>query len=368
MKTNEKFLPVTLVCLMLLVFAACKKKGDTPKEIPVEPTSNLPYNYKNSKLAAGKRFDAATVYTTSDLETVTGTYGSNKDYQGKNVTLDFTFIAPKKSIDTLAKRPFVMLMHGGGFLQGSYTSLEATARSFGVRGYAAATIEYRLGFNLGAIPCVMGDSLEVLKAVYRATQDANAAMRYFVKNADALGIDTAQIYLFGSSAGNVISTSMLYNSQAFYDSKLTNLQTTMGRLDNASNTISETFKIKGELSVTGYGLMDKTFINSTNARPAFYMQGSNDTTLPINYGPAFQCTLGNYGHTNGSNIASGILQKLKFPYEQYVADGAEHDISGTYDGVFYVSRMAAFIKRLWKGDYRQITYKDKVQTKNEKIQ
>jgi len=353
------------LCAAILFVYSCKKSQRIESDTKIEPT--LPYHYKNSILGAGKRFDGDAVFTTSQLETITDSYGSNRNYLNANTVLDFTFIAPIKAIDTLKKRPFIMLMHGGGFVSGSYTSLEAVARSFAVRGYAAATIEYRLGFNPGAIPCLTGDSLEVLKAVYRATQDANAAMRYFVKNADTYGIDTAQLYVFGSSAGNVISTSMLYNSQTFYDSKIANLQTNLGALTTASNAIVANFNIKAELSVTGYGLFDKTFITPAKARPAFYMQGSIDATLPLNYGPVFNCPLGTYGHTYGSAVAADLLGKLKFPYEHYVDEGADHDISAHYPSTYYIPKMAAFLKRLWKGEYKQLAYKTFTPTKNETL-
>lgn len=367
-----KKLKLSQLCLALLlsIFTltnGCKKKNNNENE-PEPALSLLPYNYANVSLAAGRRFDADAFFTTSEVETIKGTYGNNRDYKQVNTVLDFTFMAPVKATDPLKKRPFVLLMHGGGFLSGSYTSLEALARSFAVRGYAAATIEYRLGFDLGTIPCVNGNQLEVLKAVYRATQDANAAMRYFVKNAELYGIDTDQLILFGSSAGNVISTSMIYNTQTFYDGKLANIQATLGSINAASNDITASFDIKAELTVTGYGLFEKELITATNARPAFYMQGNQDTTLPFNYGPAFSCPLGTYGSTYGSNIAYGLLEKLKFPYEHYVADGAEHDISAIYPSTFYVPKMAAFMKRLWKGDYRYMAYKGQIQTKNEKIQ
>lgn len=360
---RQLYILAILVLTSQLVYG---RQVKTPKDIQdavaflqtdcPDSLKTLPYNYKNDYLAAGNRFDSVAVFSIEQLDTIKGVYGLNTDYKKVTHTLPFTFYAPKKSLDTMSKRPFIMLIHGGGFINGSHTSLEAVARSFAVRGYAAATIGYRKGFKLGAIPCLMGDSVELLKAVYRATQDANAAMRYFVAHADTLGIDTDQLFLFGSSAGSVTTTSMIYYPQSFFDAQIPNLQATLGALHNASNAIEADFQIQAELTTSGYALLDREQMTVENSKPAFYMQGSRDPTLPIRYGPVLRCPIGKYGHSYGSSAAKEILKGLKYPYEQYIDEGAEHSLSAHYPSTFYVKRMTSFIKRLWKADYRFIAY------------
>jgi hypothetical protein len=371
----------TSICgllVALLFVVACKKldnsiigaenlKKTLDESLPVQ-TLAVPYNFKNARLANGTRFDSTSVFTVLQLEEVSGNYGSNKDYQGVTKQLPFYFYAPLKTLDTLDKRPFIMLIHGGGFLNGSYTDLQAVARSFAARGYAAATIEYRQGFNIGSIPCVTTDSLQVLKAVYRATQDANAAMRYFVANANTLGIDVTQLYVMGSSAGAVTTASMLYCPQSFFNAKLSNLEATMGTLNNATNTLTNTFTIKAELTTTGYGFFRKSHITSTNCKPSFYMQGSEDDTLPLEYGEAFQCPTGKFGHTYGSNPAKRLIKLNRYPYEQYIDQGASHSVSAHYPSTFYVKKMSSFVKRLWKGDYRYKEFSTFTPTLNQVIQ
>ena len=356
-----------LPCLMLMIaLGACKKKPAVQVD-PIPVTPSLPYNYANAYLAAGNRFDSNAVFTTTQLDTINGTYGSNKTNLNVTQTLPFSFYAPKKALDTMQKRPFIMLIHGGGFISGSYTSLQSIARSFAVRGYAAATIEYRQGWNPGTVPCLQGDSIEVLKAVYRATQDARAAMRYFVANAATFGIDTAQLFLFGSSAGSVTSTAVLYYEQPFFETIIPNLQTTLGGLNTATNTLTNPFRIQAEITTSGYVLLNRNAITAANCRPALYMQGSVDATLPPTYGPAFQCPLGTYGKTWGSLTAKEIVKNLKYPYEHYLDVGADHDVSTDYPSTFYIKRITSFIKRLWKADYRQIEYSTFTQTQNIKL-
>jgi len=359
--------PRWLLGITVLLTALACKKSENNKDTVVVPAPSLPYNYANPYLAAGNRFDSNAVFTTTQLDTINGTYGSNKTNLNATQALQFSFYAPKKTLDTMQKRPFIMLIHGGGFISGNYTSLQAVARSFAVRGYAAAAIEYRQGWNSGTVPCVQGDSVEVLKAVYRATQDARAAMRYFVANATTLGIDTAQLFLFGSSAGSVTSTAVLYYEQPFFETIIPNLQATLGGLNTATNTLTNPFRIQAEITTSGYGLLSRNAITATNCKPVLYMQGSVDATLPPTYGPAFQCPLGTYGKTWGSLTAKEIVKDLQYPYEHYLDIGADHDVSTDYPSTFYMKRMTSFIKRLWKADYRQIEYSTFSQTQNVKL-
>ena len=98
--------------------------------------------------------------------------------------------------DTLEKRPLILHQFGGGFLIGWRTEpvIPQMAEMYAKRGFVFATIDYRLGFN----PL---DSQSAERAVYRATQDLRAALRFLVDNADTYGIDTSAIFLTGTSAG-----------------------------------------------------------------------------------------------------------------------------------------------------------------------
>ena len=115
-----------------------------------------------------------------------------------------------------------VLIHGGGFIGGSYRAPEITglATRMASRGYVVASIQYRMGMHLkpynptttcgfGAVtmsPCAYAlDSAEFSRAEYRAQQDAKGAIR-FMKNRNALDSTcTSNVFLMGHSAGAITS-------------------------------------------------------------------------------------------------------------------------------------------------------------------
>ena len=103
------------------------------------------------------------------------TYGSNTTFSGANNSLKLDFYEPTG--DTELNRPLIIWVHGGSFLGGSKTDPDMTALSqrFARKGYACASIDYRLGF----FPI---DSANAVKAVVRAVQDLKAAIRFFYKD------------------------------------------------------------------------------------------------------------------------------------------------------------------------------------------
>ncbi len=98
--------------------------------------------------------------------------------------------------DTETERPLLIWVHGGSFIGGDKTDFDMVTFSerFAKKGYACASINYRLGF----FPI---DSANAVKAVVRATQDLRAAIRYFYKDKQTTNqykIDTNNIFIGGS--------------------------------------------------------------------------------------------------------------------------------------------------------------------------
>jgi len=66
----------------------------------------------------------------------------------ENLIIDIYY--PDISIDSLPLRPFILLIHGGAFLGGSRHDMDYQCMEYARRGFVAATIEYRLGWNCHA--------------------------------------------------------------------------------------------------------------------------------------------------------------------------------------------------------------------------
>ncbi|NJK82620.1 MAG: carboxylesterase family protein [Saprospiraceae bacterium] len=94
------------------------------------------------------RFTEAQYFTNSEITTVTNlVYGNAKDYQGNPQDLLIDIWYPSGANETFSKRPFILLIHGGGFISGNKDAMGVECRSFAQRGYVAATMSYRLGWD-----------------------------------------------------------------------------------------------------------------------------------------------------------------------------------------------------------------------------
>jgi beta-xylosidase/acetyl esterase/lipase len=86
--------------------------------------------------------------------------------------------------------PLVVLVHGGGWRSGDRTEMAPLAARLAARGYAVATVSYRLSGE----------------ARYPAAiEDVKASLRWLHANAASHGVDPAQVAIAGGSAGGQIA-------------------------------------------------------------------------------------------------------------------------------------------------------------------
>lgn len=105
------------------------------------------------------------------------------------------------------KKPLILFIHGGAFYIGdkqepAYIDF---CRHFASMGYVTASMNYRMGFH--------ANKEAIDRAGYMAIQDAHAAMRFLVANAEKYGIDTDQLYVAGSSAGSITAMNMVFMNE-----------------------------------------------------------------------------------------------------------------------------------------------------------
>lgn len=105
--------------------------------------------------------------------------------------------------DNSAKRPLLLMMHGGSFFVGNKEEKGQVAwcQYFASLGYVAVCINYRMGFNLG--------KKSYCKAEDRAVEDAGSALEYLLGR-DDLHIDAEHIFAAGTSAGAIMALRLAF--------------------------------------------------------------------------------------------------------------------------------------------------------------
>jgi acetyl esterase/lipase len=251
------------------------------------------------------------------------------DYRGNSQDLKMDVYFPNTELDTLKKRPFILLIHGGGFTGGTRERMTYHSVELSKRGFVVATISYRLGYNREVFGSIQ-------KAVYRAQQDANTALRYITSQKEKLKIDTAWFFIGGSSAGAVTSLSASYASQAEWNQIAPQFESDLGPLESSNNKLNEIFTIKGIYNFMG-AILPVVF-NSGDLIPTISFHGDLDTTVPIGK---------NMMTGFGSRPIHEMLTEAGVCNDLTVVPNGGHGIYRSKKDVdFRINRVACFFKSL----------------------
>ncbi len=246
--------------------------------------------------------------------------------------------------DTQAKRPVVFTFFGGSFLNGDKEDRDIVAwgDSLARHGYVVVAVNYRLGMNVV-------DSGSPIRAVYRAVQDADAAIRYMIEFKDTYRIDPEHIYMLGKSAGAVlVYTRNFMGTEADRPPETfgTLLEPTdLGCVSCSGNPYNHTYDIKGQVGLWG-AVIDLNVISASENIPTILIHGNGDSVVPFDEGYPFSGPIPlTFPYMYGSLPMSGRLTDLGIYNEFYEYDYDDHDVygSGTFpnenwDAVFTQSR------------------------------
>lgn len=192
-------------------------------------------------------------------------------------TLDLRLDLYLPKNDTLSHRPLVMLMHGGSFYYGSRSDVAITkwCQHLASLGYVAASIDYREGY----VPTMEN----VERAGYRAIQDAHAALRYLVAHRENYGIDTAFIFVGGSSAGAITALNLAFMTNETRPSSTykSGKSRDLGNIETSGNNYTNHFSIKGIVDMWG-ALSDTSMMQGKNV-PILAFHGDADDVVPYGY-------------------------------------------------------------------------------------
>lgn len=289
--------------------------------------------------ACGKSTTQPTGRRISNVTAVSNVkYGANKDWQGntQNLLLDI-FIPP---VSTVQKFPLIVYIHGGGFLDGDKLDKKSLMIDFANSGFVGASINYRLGWTKSD-NCT-GDTTEAKEAIYRAVQDAKAAIRFLVANAEKYNIDTANIFLAGESAGAITALSTNYFTQSYANNFLPGVESKLGGLDNADNNLTVAYSIEAIASTAGC-LNTPGLINAANVKPTIYMHGLLDNVIPYDSGHNYNCR--NFSLCYGDYYLYNITKNLA-PSVMHLDSTGTHTV---YDEAFVKTNEACFFNSVMQG-------------------
>ncbi|MGN0186620.1 MAG: alpha/beta hydrolase [Paludibacteraceae bacterium] len=201
----------------------------------------------------------------------------------------------------------IVYMFGGGFMSGARTETEAVnyARTMSARGYAVATIDYRLGMK--GVTNVGASTIKILNnAINMAVEDCVAAVNFLLAHADEFQISPDRIILAGSSAGAITA---LHTDYAFANGF------------EVTATLPDDFRFAGIVAYSGAILSFNGKVKYPNHAPAptLFVHGTTDNLVKYS-----QIQLFNIG-LFGTKPLAKRFDKFNFPYyaRHYVDLGHE---------------------------------------------
>lgn len=238
------------------------------------------------------------------------------------------------------KFPLILLIHGGGFRKGDKGTAARIAEGLADTGFVTVSMNYRIGWDknendrcdtVGARPDI---------AFYKAQQDARAALRFLVANAEKYNIDTNWIFVQGASAGAVTALNLVYLSQDSADKYLPNVSDSFGLLDTAGNGYRDHYTIKA-LGVLWGAMSSPNLITAENAVPTIFFHGERDRVVPWDADHYFKCP--NFPLAYGTQPLYKRMRELNKPAVAIIDPQGGH---GIYDAVFREKNVVYYFRKV----------------------
>ncbi len=219
------------------------------------------------------RFTQSDYFSLLEIDSITNVqYGTANDFLGTSQNLKMDLYFPKESVDELDKKPFILLIHGGGFYSGDRSHKKAECIKFAQNGFVTATISYRLDWD-------DTNPFGITKAIYRAQQDAEASLRFLTNHADDYGIDTSWMFIGGSSAGAITANNVVYSDQSEWNSIYLGIETDQGSIKTSGNTLTDQFTLKGVFN--NWGAVPLRVVEPSELIPQIAFHGELDDVVGI---------------------------------------------------------------------------------------
>ena len=264
------------------------------------PEGPSPLRYRDAVFTAVDR--------TNDIQ-----YGTAPDRAGNPEALKLDLYQPTG--DTIAKRPVLIWIHGGGFIQGDKASGSTPATYFAKRGYVTASINYRL---LSPGDCA-GERVPppgCEEAALGAQHDAQAAVRWFRAHAAQYRIDPERIATGGASAGADTTILVGTHSEDPGDSGNPGFSSRIAAGASVSGGLPTNETITSDDAPT-------IFFHGTEDRVVFFDWGAQNAQALLDHGvPAFFEPFEGAGHGLLADHRDQIFEQIDYFLYHFMIDGA----------------------------------------------
>lgn len=242
---------------------------------------SVPVAYISAQDCTGGRYQTP-LFSVDSIMNVP--YGANLQVNGiDSIELVLDIYFPDGDTDT--DRPLIIMAHGGSFVGGDKSSMEAECKAFASLGYVTATIKYRLLDQATAFAAFINGTIgiEFKKEVVRAMHDMKAAVRFFrksvVEDGNPYGINPDIIITGGVSAGGILSDHVTYmNKQSEIPSDLTTYVADQGGLEG--NSGNSGYSSTPQMSISWCGaILDTSWIEAGD-QPFVGVHNEGDIVVP----------------------------------------------------------------------------------------
>lgn len=253
-------------------------------------------------------------------------YGIATTFAGGNEILQLDLYKPIG--DNNCQRPLLVMVHGGGFITGTKNDVDVVqiSEEMAARGYVVASVNYRLGVHplsfyepyafcndwlnpIGINKCIYAtDSLEIKRALYRATQDVKSAIRFLKGRHELDSTDANNVFVGGSSAGAITALNVvlmdLPNEKPSYAGAQTDALTPdadlascvpapadksrpdLGPVDGEGNQNGHDARVQGVAAFMG-GTFDIMLLDDIHLPAIYLYHRTDDLVVPSNTAPLF---------------------------------------------------------------------------------
>ncbi|MBK7811813.1 MAG: T9SS type A sorting domain-containing protein [Saprospiraceae bacterium] len=266
--------------------------------------------------------------------------GSDLDYRLIQTNLFVDIYYPVGSPEL--KRPMVMFAFGGGFIGGKRQDMAQICEEYAKRGFVAATIDYRIGFD--GISIIPTDSAEVLRAGFRGAQDGKAALRFLKARHLEDSIDLDRVWAGGVSAGSIVALATVFFQNEADKPKEAGpmppvggrMRPDLGPLEGTRHLNGYDTKVQGVFNIFGALLsLDQLRVDNEIAVMSYHQ--TQDPVVPCNANKPYYSNpfvAGSYPTLYGSCVLSQHLQNLGVPellHKTWIYQGNQHAMHNQND-------------------------------------